>query len=315
VVNHAESCTARAPGSVGNVAVGFDILGHAFDAVADQVTARRSTSAGVRLLCSGPGSSGIPLDPEKNTAGKAALAVLQLSNAPWGVDLEIIKGIPVGSGLGGSGASAVAGAVAVNGLLQTPLGKIELLDCALDGEAVATGARVIDNVAASLLGGLVFAVEGKPPLAISVAVPDGLYCALVHPDVVIATEQSRAGLSDQVTRSNAVNQMANLAGVIVGCEQSDFSLLGRFLRDVMIEPQRSGQVRGFDQVQAAAMNAGALGCSLSGSGPSIFAWCQGQALASRVATIMSQEFEQLGIGSRSWISKVDSRGAEVTETT
>jgi homoserine kinase len=314
VVNPVESCTARAPGSVGNVAVGFDILGHAFDAVADQVSARRSTSAGVRLVCSGPGSDGIPLDPEKNTAGKAALAVLQLSNAPWGVDLEIIKGIPVGSGLGGSGASAVAGAVAVNGLLEKPLGQTELLDCALEGEAVATGARVIDNVAASLLGGLVFAVEGKPPLARSVAVPEGLYCALVHPDVVIATEQSRAGLSETVSRATSVNQMANLAGVILGCEQSDFSLLGRFLRDVMIEPQRSSQVRGFDQVQAAAMEAGALGCSLSGSGPSIFAWCQGEALAKRVATSMSQVFEQQGIGSQHWVSKVSSRGVQVTET-
>ncbi|MDH3401485.1 MAG: homoserine kinase [Chromatiales bacterium] len=314
MANPLESCTARAPGSVGNVAVGFDILGHAFDAVADLVTARRSSSAGVRVMCSGPGSSGIPLDAERNTAGKAALAVLQLSHAPWGVDLEIIKGIPVGSGLGGSGASAVAGAVAVNGLLETSLTQTQLLDCALDGEEVATGARVIDNVAASLLGGLVFAVEGKPPLARSVAVPDGLYCALVHPDVVIATEKSRAGLSDHVSRCDAVRQMANLAGVIVGCEQSDFSLLGRFLRDVMIEPQRFGQVRGFHQVQEAAMEAGALGCSLSGSGPSIFAWCQGEALAGRVATIMSQEFSQQGIGSRSWVSKVDSRGAQVTET-
>jgi len=308
-----ESCTARAPGSVGNVGVGFDILGHAFDAVADQVTARRSCAPGVRLACSGPDSHGIPLDPEKNTAGRAALAVLQLANAPWGVDLEVRKGIPVGSGLGGSGASAVAAAVAVNGLLETPLGNLELLDCALDGEAVATGSRVIDNVAASLLGGLVFAVEGKPPLARPVNVPEGLYCALVHPDVVIGTEQSRAGLSGQVSRATAVNQMANLAGVILGCEQSDFSLIGKFLKDVMIEPQRSGQVSGFHQVQAAAMEVGALGCSLSGSGPSIFAWCQGEALARRVAARMGQVFEQQAIGSRCWVSKVDSRGAQVME--
>lgn len=307
------SCTARAPGSVGNVGVGFDILGHAFEAVADQVTARRSSAGGVRLAFEGAGGDGIPLDPEKNTAGKAAMAVLQRSGAPWGVDLAIRKGIPVGAGLGGSGASAVAAAVAVNGLLETALGMDDLLDCALDGEAVATGSRVIDNVAASLLGGLVFAVEGKPPLARSVAVPEGLYCALVHPDVVIGTEQSRAGLSVQVDRSTAVSQMANLAGVILGCEQSDFSLIGRFLKDVMIEPQRSGQVKGFNLVQAAALQAGALGCSLSGSGPSIFAWCRGEALARRVAARMSEAFEHQATGSRCWVSGVDSRGAQVTE--
>lgn len=295
------------------MAVGFDILGHAFDAVADQVTARRSEHEGVRLRCSGTDCTGISLEPEKNTAGKAALAVLKRSGVSWGVELDVLKGIPVGSGLGGSGASAVAAAVAVNGLLETPLDTGELLDCALDGEAAATGSRVIDNVAASLLGGLVFAVEGKPPLARSVAVPRGLYCALVHPDLVIGTEQSRAGLSEKVSRSTVVNQMANLAGVILGCEHSDFSLIARFLKDVMIEPQRSDQVAGFHQVQAAAMEAGALGCSLSGSGPSVFAWCREEALARTVAERMSQVFERRAVGSRSWVSKVDSRGAEVTE--
>lgn len=314
MVHLVESCTARAPGSVGNVAVGFDVLGHAFDAVADQVTARRSPLPGVRIVCAGAGIGNIPLDPEKNTAGKAALAVLRLSRASWGVDLEILKGIPVGSGLGGSGASAVAGAVAVNGLLERSLGVTDLLDCALDGEAVATGARVIDNVAASLLGGLVFAVAGKPPLARSIAVPEDLFCALVHPDIVIGTEQSRAALSDQVGLSTSVSQMANLGGVILGCFESDYSLIGRFLKDVMIEPQRAGQVTGFSLVQAAAMDEGALGCSLSGSGPSVFAWCQGQALADQVASRMSRVFEQQDIGSRCWVSKVDSRGAEVVET-
>ncbi|MCJ7558704.1 MAG: homoserine kinase [Gammaproteobacteria bacterium] len=298
---------------MGNVAVGFDILGHAFDAVFDQVEARRTDAAGIQLICSGPGSGTIPTLAAANTAGRAAQAVLQKADLSWGLQLRILKGIPVASGLGGSAASAVAAAVAVSGLLEHPLSMESLLDCALEGEAVATGSRVIDNVAASLFGGLVFAVDGQPPLARTVPVPEGLYCALVHPDLAITTEASRAGLSDQVSRTTVVAQMANLAGVLLGCQQAEIPMLGRFLRDCMIEPQRASQIPGFVQVQAAAMLEGALGCSLSGSGPSIFAWCQGRQQAQAVAESMSTIFNDMQIASRHWISPVGARGAQIVE--
>jgi homoserine kinase len=308
-----QSCTARAPGSVGNVAVGFDILGHAFAAVFDQVEARRTDEAGIQLLCAGPGSATLPTLATANTAGRAAQAVLQKANLAWGLQLNILKGIPVASGLGGSAASAVAAAAAVNGLLEHPLSLESVLDCALEGEAVATGSRVIDNVAASLFGGLVFALDGQPPVARSVPVPEGLYCALVHPDLVITTEASRAGLSDQVSRATVVAQMANLAGVLIGCHQTDIPMLGRFLRDCMIEPQRASQVPGFARVQAAALSEGALGCSLSGSGPSIFAWCQGREQAHAVASSMSRVFDDMQIASRRWVSPVAGSGVQIVE--
>ncbi len=298
---------------MGNVAVGFDILGHAFDAVFDQVEARRTDVAGIQLNCSGPGAGALPTQASANTAGRAAQAVLEKAGLAWGLQLRILKGIPVGSGLGGSAASAVAAAVAVNGLLEHPLSSESLLDCALEGEAVATGSRVIDNVAASLLGGLVFAQDGQPPMARTVPVPEDLYCALVHPDLVITTEASRAGLSEQVSRKTVVAQTANLAGVLIGCQQADIPMLGRFLRDCMIEPQRAAQVPGFVHVQTAAMAAGALGCSLSGSGPSIFAWCQGRQQAQTVASSMSRIFDDMQIASRHWVSPVGSGGAQIVE--
>jgi homoserine kinase len=298
---------------VGNVAVGFDILGHAFDAVFDEVEARRTDGAGIQLICSGPGSRDLPTLASTNTAGRAAHAVLEKAGLAWGLQLRIVKGIPLGSGLGGSAASAVAAAVAVNGLLEHPLSSESLLDCALEGEAVATGSRVIDNVAASLLGGLVFAQDGEPPMARSVPVPDDLYCALVHPDLVITTAASRAGLSDHVSRETAVTQMANLAGLLIGCHQADMAMLGRFLRDCMIEPQRASQVPGFMQVQASAMATGALGCSLSGSGPSLFAWCQGRQQAQSVANCMSGVFDDMQIASRHWVAPVGGDGAQIVE--
>lgn len=306
-----QGCTARAPGSVGNVAVGFDVLGQAFDAVGDTVRACRRAAPGIEIRCSGPGSDTLPRDVAGNTAGRAAQAVLEKAGVRWGLSLALDKGIPPGSGLGGSGASAVAAAVAVNGLLEQPLGLESLLDCALEGEAVATGARVVDNVASSLLGGLVFAADGHPPLARRLPVPESLTCVVVLPELAINTGQSRTQLASMVSREVAVRQMANLAGVLAGCQQGDYSLLARFLRDVMIEPQRAAQVPGFYQVQEAAMGAGALGCSLSGSGPSLFSWCRSPQNAAIVAQAMGGVFASRGIGHRHWVGPVNSAGAAV----
>jgi homoserine kinase len=307
------SCTARAPASVGNVAVGFDILGHSFDALYDTVRATRVEANRVEVSCSGPGSAGLPLAAARNTAGRSAQAVLERAGVSWGVTIDLGKGIPLAAGMGGSGASAVAAALAVNGLLERGLPTELLLDCALEGEAAATGSRVIDNVAASLLGGLVFAVDGQPPLARAIPTPSELFCVVVHPDLVITTQASRAGLSTRLESKLVVNQMANLAGVVLGCCQADMGLLGRFLRDGMIEPQRASAVPGFYRVQASAMLGGALGCSLSGSGPSMFAWCKGEEQALEVALAMVQEFGMLDIDTEHWVAPVNAPGAQIVE--
>jgi len=295
------------------VGVGFDLLGHAFPALGDRVAAVAESAAGVRLKL-GSGSVGaLPLEPCSNTAARAAQRVLQLAGVSWGVGLELDKAIPLGSGLGGSAASAVAATLAVNGLLDPPLGPGALLDCALEGEAVATGARVTDNVAASMLGGLVFCADGDPPVAVRVSVPKQLFCSLVCPELRIDTQRSRSGLKTVTELRTAVAQSTNLAGVLIGCQAGDWGLIGRFLRDVMIEPQRYPQVPGFVTVQQAAMAAGALGCSLSGSGPSMFAWSRGEKTAQRIGVAMQKVFSELGINSRGWTSAVACDGAKIVE--
>lgn len=306
-------CTAFAPASVGNVGVGFDLLGHGFPAVGDRVTALRRERPGVEIESLSQVPEDIPMDPARNTAGRAAQAVIERAGVDWGVVLRVEKGVPVGAGMGGSGASAVAAAVAVNGLLAEPLPQPQVLDCALQGEEVATGARVTDNVAASLLGGLVFSVDGDPPLAVRLPVPKQLYCSLVYPALQIRTRESRQALASQVPLEIVVRQNANLAGVLTGCQRGDWDMLARFLRDVMIEPQRCGGVRGFDQVRLAAMQAGALGVSLSGSGPSMFAWARGLDRAEAIRRAMSRAFDQQQISNRAWVCPVASEGALILE--
>jgi len=306
-------CTAFAPASVGNVGVGFDLLGHGFPALGDRVTAERRALPGVELAPIPDAPQDIPTDPARNTAGRAAQAVLEQAGVNGGVLLRVHKGVPVGAGMGGSGASAVAAAVAVNGLLGEPLAQHQLLECALQGEEVATGARVTDNVAASLLGGLVFSADGAPPLAVRLPVPEELYCSLVHPALQIRTRESRRALAPQVPLEVVVRQCANLAGVLVGCQRGDWSMLARFLRDVMIEPQRCTAVRGFDQARQAALQAGALGVSLSGSGPSMFAWARGRERAEAICRAMASAFDDQQVNNRAWAWPVASDGALIVE--
>jgi len=295
------------------VGVGFDCLGHAFPALGDRVTAIAEARAGVRLRLAPGVTSELPLDPESNTAGRAAQRVLDRAGASWGVALVLDKAIPVASGLGGSAASSVAATMAVNGLLEVSLDSGALLDCALEGEAAATGARVTDNVAASMLGGLVFSADGDPPLARRLPVPAELFCSLVYPSLRIDTQQSRGGLSSTVELGAAVIQSSNLAGVLIACQTGEWTLMARFLRDVMIEPQRCKQVPGFARVKEAAIATGALGCSLSGSGPSMFAWSRGMRVAEQVRVAMQSVFTDLGIENQGWVCPVASKGAEIVE--
>ena len=302
------SATAFAPAGVGNVGVGFDILGHTIAGPGDRVSARRIDERIVRIAAVRGCETPLPTDAERNTAGAALIALRDALALPFGFEIEIDKGIPYASGMGGSAASAVAALIAANALLDEPLARNALYSFAMDGEAVASGSRHGDNVGAMLVGGLVLATADR---LVSVPVPDALYCALVHPHAVLETRAARAALEGRYDLPEFVAQSANLAQVIAGCYAGDFDLIRAGLEDVLIEPRRSRLVPGFDSVKKAALDHGALGASLSGAGPSVFAWCEGEAAAAAVARAMRAAFAAAGLDSDIWTAPVAGPAAQV----
>ena len=307
-----QSATAFAPASVGNVAVGFDVLGHSFQAIGDRVTARRVATPGVSIAAISGATVDLPRDPERNTAGMAVLSMVRDLQLDFGVELVIEKGVPLGSGLGGSAASAVAGVVAANALLPEPLGRLELLKFAMRGEAVASGAVHVDNIAPSLYGGLVLTVGIDNPNVKQIPVPSNVRCVLVHPHMMLSTRAAREILNSSLELSNVIWQSANLAGFLTGCFTGDLQLIRASLEDVIIEPQRKVLIPGFQAVKDGAMNNGALGCSISGAGPTIFAWCEEQD-AERIRDAMSAGFRAHRLDSDAWISTLDPTGARVLD--
>jgi homoserine kinase len=304
--------TAFAPASVGNVAVGFDLLGHVIAGVGDRVTARPCARPGVHITSVRGVETRIPHEVERNTAGAAARSLLLRAQAPFGVELELDKGIALGSGMGGSAASAVAAVVAVNALLAQPLSADELYVHALDGEEAATGARPGDNVGPMLLGGLVLATRER---LVRIPVPAGLWCALVHPHCVVETKAAREVLRGAYALNEFVAQSEHLALVLAGCHQNDRSLVRAGLADVLIEPRRAALVPGFAAVKGAALDCGALGASISGAGPSVFAWCDDELQAQRCARAMQTAFAGAGLGSDAYTSPVAAPSAHVVAYT
>jgi homoserine kinase len=297
---------------VGNVAIGFDILGMAVDALGDRVTVSRSSQPGVRITAISGVPEELPLEAERNTAGSALMAMQQTLNPGFGFEMQIQKGIPLGSGLGGSAASAVGAVVAANALLPQPCSKLELLKFAMQGEKVASGSLHVDNIAPSLFGGLVLTVGIDHPRVKQIPVPAGIKSVIVHPHMFLSTKQARAILKRTVELSDFVWQTANLAGFISGCYTNDLDMIRASFQDVVIEPQRQALIPGFNDVRQAAMDAGALGCSISGAGPTMFAW----ALADHAETVlatMRREFGRHSISLDEWIVDAQSVGAHLID--
>ncbi len=304
--------SAFAPASVGNVAIGFDILGFSIGAIGDRATVRRCDDPGVRIKAIRGVVADLPMEAAKNTAGRALQAMREALSLPFGLELELDKGIPLASGLGGSAASAVAAVVAANALLPTPCAKLELLKFAMQGEAVASGSMHVDNIAPSLYGGLVLTVGIDQPRVKQIPVPAAVRAVVVHPHMFLSTRQARAILKGSVAMKDFVWQTANLAGFISGCYTDDIDLLRESFEDVVIEPQRAALIPGFGEVRRAAISAGALGCSISGAGPTLFAWClASHALAVREAMVV--EFSHHGLASDHWTTPIDALGARVLE--
>jgi homoserine kinase len=307
-----ERATAFAPASVGNVAIGFDILGFSVDALGDRVTVTRRAEPGVAVSAVRGLAAELPREARDNTAGRALLALSDAVQPQGGFTLEIDKGIPLGSGLGGSAASAVAAVVAANALLPQPLSRIELLQFAMAGEAVASGGRHADNVASSLFGGLVLTVGIDHPRVKQIPVPAGICAVIVHPHMFLATAKARAMLKLSVELSDFVWQTAHLAGFISGCYTDDLDMIRASFEDVVIEPQRAALIPGFQEVRRAAMAAGALGCSISGAGPAMFAWTL-EPSAPSVRAAMQHEFTRQSLATDAWVAPVRSGGARVLE--
>lgn len=310
----AQSVTAFAPATVSNLACGFDVLGFALDAPGDEVTARL-TPGGVCIDDITGDNGRLPREAARNTAGVAAQALLRALGESRGIGLTIRKGLPLASGLGGSAASAAAAVVAVDALIEAHTPAETLIACALEGERLGAGAGHADNIAPAICGGLVLVRQVSPPDIIRLPIPVGLTAVVVHPELEIETARARAMLGDTVPLADAIRQWANLGAFVHGLHRGDFALIGRALEDSIAEPRRAGLVPGLADIKRAAVGAGALGCSLSGSGPSLFALCADPRIASRVGVAMATAVER-AIGGRlqTYISPIAPQGARVVST-
>jgi homoserine kinase len=309
--------TAFAPATVSNVACGFDVLGFPMEEPGDTVTARllpSNGSAGNLVEIDDILNDGgrIPRQAEKNTASVAAKAMLDALGERRAVALTIKKGLPLSSGLGGSAASAAAAVVAVNALVEGHATTDQLVAAALVGEGLGAGGAHPDNIAPAICGGFVLVRHPSPPDIVRLPVPKGLICVVIHPDLEIETAKARALLGTTVDLKDAIRQWANLGALVHALHAGDFDLLARSLEDSVAEPKRAPLIPGLANIKKAAIDAGALGSSISGSGPSIFALCRDRATAERVALAMTEAVKTaIGGESQTYVSSISSRGARV----
>lgn len=302
---------AFAPATVSNVACGFDIFGFPLDSPGDEVIATLSSALGVQIKKITGDGGRLPREADKNTAGVAVLSLLKRLGITQGVELELKKNLPLGSGLGSSAASAVAAVVACNKLLGEKLSPRELLPFVLDAERVACGAGHADNAAPALLGGFIIIRSYTPLDVIKIPVPESLCCAVVHPHHEVQTAEARKILRAEVALKDMVAQTGNAAALVAGIMSGDLALVGRALVDSVIEPQRAMLIPAFYQVKEAALAAGALGCSISGSGPSIFALCDGLGSAHKAGAAMRAALKRANVESDLFISSVNTAGSRI----
>ncbi len=305
---------AFAPATVTNVSCGFDVLGFALNAPGDEVVVRR-TAAGPLRIARVMGDNGmIPLQVERNTAGKAIKTFIESMGLEGSFEIEIHKKMAVGTGLGSSAASAVAGVVAVNQFLQNPLSREALLPFALSGEKITSGGDVhADNVAAALFGGFIAVRSVQPVDVIPITYPPQLTCAVVHPHIELPTAEMRKILRGQISLYEAVRQWGNIAAFVAGLQSGRLDVMRRSLQDVIIEPVRSKVIPGYYEAKESAIGSGALGSGISGSGPSVFALCDSLPVAEQAGKAMSEVFRKLDIEADLYISTVNPQGAMVKE--
>jgi homoserine kinase len=304
--------TAFAPATVANVAVGFDVLGFALGGPGDRVKLARDPGVrGISIDAIEGVVTELPREPERNTASVALRSLLDDRGIDVGLRLSLVKGIPLGSGMGGSAASAVAAVVAADRLLGLDLGRDELLRHALEGERAASGAAHADNAAPCLWGGLTAAVAHDPPEVVELPLPAGILCTLVHPRMRLDTRTAREVLPKSIPIEAWVEQSMHLAGFLVGCFRADVRRIGRSMVDGIVGPARAGLIPGFARAREGALSAGALGFAIAGSGPSVFAWSLSAAVARDVERAVRLAFREAGLESDSWVSPISPEGARI----
>jgi homoserine kinase len=312
---HKSRIRVFAPATVSNLGPGFDVLGLALHRPGDIVEAEPSSRPGIELAgVTGEGGA-LPRDGGRNAASVAAGEVLLRASAAGrdGLRMWLHKGMPLASGLGSSGASAAAGAVAANEVLGGPLGPADLVQCAMAGERAACGAAHADNVAPAVLGGIVLIRSYEPLDLVRLPIPDGLFVVVVHPHAAVSTSEARARLAGRsFALPDIVANAGNLAALVAALYQGDLALLGRSIDDRIVEPLRAGMIPAYADVRDAARDAGALGCALSGSGPSMFALCDSEVVAARAALAMRRAFRDgASLGSEAWVGPINRNGANL----
>jgi homoserine kinase len=300
---------ALGPATVANVTCGFDVLGFALQNLGDEVIVSFGEKQGVHITKIEGGVNKLPGEADKNTAGVAVMEYMKALGKKDGISIELYKKLPMGSGTGSSAASAVSAVVAVNALYDNPLSKTELLPFALKAEEVACKAAHADNAAPSLLGGFVIIRSYNPLDVIKIPYPEDMHCALVHPDIIVRTSEARKILSNTIDLKTATAQWGNVASFIAGLTTGDYDIMSRSMHDYIAEPVRAKLIPHFEAIRSIALGNGAIGCGISGSGPSIFALCKSKKEADIVADKMKSVFLSYDIESNAYVRKIDEQGS------
>lgn len=297
------------PATIANLSCGFDVMGLCLDGVGDEMIVRKSSVKGIRITKIE--GADLPLETEKNVAGVAGLALLNELQIDYGFEIEIYKKIKAGSGIGSSSASAAGAVFGINELAGSPFSRKDLVQFAMQGEVLASGSAHADNVAPALCGGFTIVRSSNPLDIIRIESPSELYATVIHPQIELKTSEMRAVLQPMVSLKSAITQWGNVAGLVAGLYASDYNLIGRSLHDAIVEPLRGKFIPHFEQVKQAALDHGALGSGISGSGPSIFALSKGIDTAQKVAEAMRAIFDGTEIPFEIHVSKINSEGVKI----
>lgn len=299
------------PATIANLSCGFDVLGVCLDNVGDEMTIHKTEEKGVRITqITG---ADLPLVTQQNVAGVAALAMLQEWHTDFGFDIEIHKKIKAGSGIGSSAASAAGAVFGINELLGRPYETKELVKFAMVGEKLASGSAHADNVAPALLGGFILVRSYNPLDIIKIESPDEMYATVIHPQIELKTSDARSVLKQHIPLKDAITQWGNVGGLVAGLYTKDFDLIGRSLQDVVVEPLRGVLIPGFHEIKNTAIQHGALGAGISGSGPSIFALCKGRGDAAKVADAMCRVYDTMAVPYEIHVSRINPNGIKIID--
>lgn len=297
------------PATVANVSCGFDVLGFCLDTIGDEMIVRKTDKKGIHITKIV--GYDLPYESDKNVAGVSAMALYEAVQPEFGFEIEIYKNIKPGSGVGSSSASAAGSVVGINELLGKPFTNLELVKFAMKGEALASQSEHADNIAPVIYGGFTLVKSMSPLEILELPSPEELYAVILHPQIEIKTAEARALLPKDIPLKNAITQWSNVGSLVHALHTSDYELISRSLNDVIVEPHRSALIPHFKEVKHAAIGGGALGCGISGSGPSIFSLCQGLANAKAVSKAIYTEYLKTEIPFEIYLSKINTQGVKI----